>query len=153
MNAHGTYVVPCLLSALLVLTVLAPDADAVDRRPEGAIEAFLSSQESDQETADSQGSAVADLNGDGRPEIVLVWTSLGPTYWQNYLTVLSQTGNGYKPVASIALEGEAKLSSVKYGIIRVGQTVYAKGDPKCCPSIKKQAKYRWIGRKIVEMKE
>jgi hypothetical protein len=141
------------LFAFVVLAALAHGVDAFDGESERAVKVFLSSQETDSEGADSQGFAVADLNGDGKSEIVLVWTFLGPTYWQNNLTILSRAGKGYKPVASLALVGEAKLSSVEKGIIRVDQTIYAKDDPKCCPSIKKQAEYRWTGRKIEEVKE
>jgi hypothetical protein len=117
-----------------------------------AVQKFLSSQKSENEDAESQGSAVADLNGDGKSEIVLVWTTMGPTYWHNTLTVLTKTSRGYKPAASIPLIGEAKLSSTKGGIISVDQKVYAKKDPICCPSIKKQMKYRWQGKKISEVK-
>lgn len=122
------------------------DADA-------AIEKFLASNKSDSEGAESQGSAVADLNGDGKPEIILVWTTMGPTYWHNTLTVFTKTSGGYKPVASSPLTGEAKSPSAKGGIIFVDQVVYAKKDPLCCPTIKKRAKYRWLGKKILEVKK
>jgi len=118
-----------------------------------AIKKFLSSQKSEGEDTDSQGSAIADLNGDGKSEIVLVWTVLGPTYWRNTLTVFSKTAGGYEPVASLQLTGEAKLSSVKGGIITLDQKVYAKNDPVCCPTIEKKAKYRWVGKKISEVRK
>jgi hypothetical protein len=117
-----------------------------------AIQRFLSSQKSKDESAESQGTAVADLNGDGKSDIVLVWTLLGPTYWHNTLTVFTKTAAGYKPAASFPLTGEAKLSSVKGGIIFVDQNVFAKNDPLCCPSVKKRLKYRWLGKKILEVK-
>lgn len=118
-----------------------------------AIQSFLSSQKADGEDAALQASKVVDLNGDGKSEVVLVWTLLGPTYWSNTLTVFALTPTGYKPVASFPLLGEAKLASVKNGIIIVDQMVLAKKDPLCCPSIKKQGKYRWLGKKIVEIKK
>jgi hypothetical protein len=117
-----------------------------------AVKRFLSSQKSETESAESQGDAIADLNGDGKSEIILVWTLMGPTYWHNTLTILSKVANGYKDVASFQLIGEAKLSKVKDGIIIVDQTVYAKNDPLCCPSIKKQMKYRLVGKRISEVK-
>lgn len=117
------------------------------------VESFLSSQESERESTELQGSTAADLNGDGREEIVFVWTLLGPTYWRNSLTVLSKTENGYRAVASLKLMGEAKLAFVKDGVVFVNQKVYRKGDPICCPSLSKQLKYRWRGNKIVELKE
>ena len=120
-----------------------------------AIESFLFSKQSDiefeRESAVPSGSTVADLNGDGKSEIILVWTLLGPTYWRNTLTVFTKTATGYKPVASLPLNGEAKLSSAKAGIIVVDQVVYAKNDPICCPSIKGLLKYRWLGKQILEV--
>jgi hypothetical protein len=67
------------------------------------------------------------------------------------LTVFSKSASGYNPVASFQLTGEAKLSSVKDGIISLDQKVYAKNDPVCCPTINKKAKYRWVGKKISEV--
>jgi hypothetical protein len=45
---------------------------------------FLAAQRSHEESTQAQGSAIADLNGDGKPKIVLVWTTLGPTYMAQY---------------------------------------------------------------------
>ena len=125
-------------------------SDAKDA--EEAIKNYLSSQKSETEDAQSQDSAIADLNGDGKSEIILVWTLLGPTYWHNTLTILTKTSGGYKAVATFNLKGEAKLSSVKGRIIFVEEKVYGKKDPICCPSIKKQGKYRWVGKNITEIK-
>ena len=120
-----------------------------------AIKSFLSSQGSEiafeRESAASQGSTVADLSGDGKSEIILVWTLFGPTYWRNTLTVFTKTAAGYTPDASLPLNGEAKLSSAKAGIIVVDQVEYAKNDALCCPSIKGLVKYRWLGKQIVEL--
>lgn len=114
----------------------------------GIMKSFLSSLESESESTELQGSAVEDLNGDGQLEIVFVWTLLGPTYWRNNLTVLAKTANGYQQAAEFSLEGYANLSSVMNGLIYVDQTLYAENDGRCCPSIKKQMKYRWIGKTI-----
>ena len=118
-----------------------------------AIKNFLAAQSTESEDAQSVGNAVYDLNGDGKPEIVLLWVLLGPTYSSNSLTVFSKTAAGYKPAASFPLMGIAtNLASVNGRIIRVDQQFLANNDPRCCPSIKKQMKYRWVGRKILEVK-
>ncbi len=133
---------------IFFVTCLVYQVCATDQQAEKTIENFLISQQSDHENAVYQGSAIADLNDDGREELVLVWTLLGPTYWQNNLAVFIKTKKGYKQNASMPLIGEAKLSTVEKSVINVDQVVYAKGDPKCCPSIEKQMKYRWNGAKI-----
>jgi hypothetical protein len=145
-----------LLVFFVALSIFALSTQAsqqsVDKEAEKVIKDYLSSQKTDSEDADSQGSAIADLNGDGKPEIVLVWTLMGPTYWHNTLTVLAKTNEGYKPVASFNLKGEATLSSLKGGIIYIDEKVYGKKDAICCPSIKKDGKYRWVGKAITEVK-
>jgi hypothetical protein len=123
----------------------ASDADA-------AVKRFLSSKKTADESAESAGSAVGDLDGDGKPELALVWTTMGPTYWSNTLTVFSKSTGAYKPLASFDLDGMAQLSSVKGGVISVDQTVYAKGDPICCPTVKKMMRYRLVGKKISQVK-
>jgi hypothetical protein len=112
---------------------------------------FLAAQRSHEESTQAQGSAIADLNGDGKPEIVLVWTTLGPTYWHNTLTLFSQTSGRYKPVSSLPLNGEARLSSAKDGVIVVNQTMYGKNDPLCCPTVKKQMEYQWSANKLSQL--
>src|SRR5215216_2692171 len=114
--------------AFVGLSIFAFSAHAfqqnTDKEVEKAIKSYLSSKKSDTEDTDSQDSAIADLNGDGKSEIVLVWTLLGPTYWHNTLTILTKTNQGYKPIASLDLNGEAKLTSVKGGIIFTDEKVY-----------------------------
>jgi hypothetical protein len=137
-----------VLVALVVLCFSDHIAYALDQKDtDEAIQKFLSSQKSEGDDAQAQGSAVSDLNGDGKSEIILVWTLLGPTYWHNTLTVFTKTTTGYKPVASLPLKGEAKLSSAKGGIILVDEMIFAKSDPQCCPSIKKLVSTAGWGRK------
>ncbi|MBC8017944.1 MAG: hypothetical protein H7X83_05420 [Verrucomicrobia bacterium] len=117
------------------------------------ISKYLSSIPGKQESAEASGSALADLNSDGKSEIVLVWTLLGATYWHTTLTIFSHSAKGYKHLSSLPLNGLAKLSSADNGIIAIDQTMYAKNDPTCCPSIKKRVTYKWTGTKIVEIKD
>ena len=147
----------CRFVSLLVLSVglliFAHPARGLEQKDaDEAIKKFLSSQKSETESAETQDTATADLNGDGKSELVLVWALMGPTYSSNTLTVFSKTAEGYTPAASLPLTGQAKLTSVKNGIILVEQKVLAKNDPLCCPSIKKQMKYRWVGKKISAVK-
>lgn len=142
-----------LLTVMISTLIFSQAAYALEPVAEKAIKKYLKLQGSKHEYTESQGIAVSDLNGDGKSEIVLVWTLLGPTYWRNTLTIFTETPKGYKPVSSLELEGEAHLSSVKNGIINIEQKTYGEDDPRCCPSIKKQIKYRWQGNKILKLKE
>jgi hypothetical protein len=107
-----------ILIALAGVPLFAHPSQALQQNDaDEAIKRFLSSQKSDREDAQAQGSAVADLNGDGKSEVVLVWILMGPTYSHSTLTILSMVGTEYKAVASFQLMGEAELSSVKSGVI------------------------------------
>ena len=148
-----------ILSAFLITVVSCVSALAhaphspAQGEEDKAVKTFLSSQKSGDEDPQSVGTASADLDGDGKPELVLLWVLLGPTYSSNTLTVFSKTDAGYKPVASLPLDGIAtKLSSVKGGIIFVDQELFTKKDPRCCPSIKKQMRYRLLDKKLIEVK-
>jgi hypothetical protein len=122
-----------------------------DQEGDAAIERYLSAQTSDGEGTKSLGRASSDLDGDGQPEVILLWVLMGPTYWRSTLTVFSKTAGVYEAAASLPLEGTATLSSVKDGIIVLKREVFAKNDPLCCPSLQKQVRYKWIGRKISEV--
>jgi hypothetical protein len=127
------------------------DSELSPHAADTIVKNFLAAQRSHEESTQEQGSAIADLNGDGKPEIVLVWTTSGPTYWHYTLTVFSQTSGGYKPVSSLPLNGEAQLSSAKDGVIVVKQTMYGKNDPLCCPTVKKQMEYQWSANKLSQL--
>lgn len=143
-KASSLFIVVSLLTLVWSASVFAEDFKS-------RIESdFISSMHNEEarEYAKSQGSILVDLDGDGKEELVIVWTLLGPTYWHNTLTVLTKDSGTYTPVASLPLIGEAKLASVKNGIITVDQKVYANDDPRCCPTIEKQFDYRWDGERI-----
>jgi hypothetical protein len=142
-----------LLTAFVSLSLFAHAAPALAQGDaDAAVKRFLASKKTAEESAESSGSAVGDLDGDGKPELALVWTTMGPTYWSNTLTVFAKTTGSYKPFASFDLDGLATLTSVKGGVIVVDQTMYAKGDPICCPTVKRMMRYRLVGKKISPVK-
>mgnify|MGYP001440345132 FL=1 len=91
------------------------------------------------------------MNANGTDELILLWTALGPTYWQNHLTIFSTENDIYAPVATLPLTGEAKLNSVDKNIIHVDHKLPGKNDPRCCPSIEKQIHYQWQKDTIVKV--
>jgi hypothetical protein len=98
----------------------------------------------------SEWGSAGRLNGDGKAELVLVWVQLGPTYFYNHLTVFIDEGRKYRTLTT-PLSGEAKLLGVKGGVILVEQKTLGPKDPRCCPSVVKQVKFRWDGKKIQQL--
>jgi hypothetical protein len=122
---------------------LALDAAEADR----LVKRYLATQKTPDMDAQAQQQIVADLNGDGKPEIVLLWSLLGPTYWYTKLSVLVPAGKAAQ--ASVAdITGLAETLRVDGGAIVVDTLVLGKNDPRCCPSVKKQVRYRWSGTKL-----
>lgn len=140
------------ISALLALPTAKAEPSTAESK---AIERFLKahSNPDDQENAEMQGNAIAYLDNDKVPEIVLVWTTLGPTYWRNTLSVLKKVGNEYREAASQSLEGEAVLDRVQSQTILVRQKVRAPNDPICCPSIERVKPYQFINGKLVPTRQ
>lgn len=142
-----------LLTAITLAISLQTAASTLDKKAtDVAINKYLATQKTAEEDAQSIESSIADLNSDGKPEIVLLWASMGPTYASTNLTVLTDAGKGYTPAATFGLNGQADAVTVKNGVILVDQQVLAKNDPLCCPSLKKVGKYRWSGNKLLELK-
>lgn len=136
------------MTAFLLISCVAVSAE------QSAVEDFLQAQTNNtfglEEGAELQNYIITDLDQDASPEIVLVWTTLGKTYWRNTLTVLSKKRMGYEAVATLPLTGEAKLTSVKENIITVDQRIYTKEDPVCCPTQNKTFRYIYQKESLFE---
>ena len=137
---------------LSTIAVVAAGAAQAFTAPEGdaLIKHFLASKKTPDLDPSELGKALVDLNGDGKPELVLVWVQLGPTYFYNHLTVFVDEGRKYRTLTT-PLTGEAKLLGVKGGVIYIEEKTLGPKDPRCCPSVVKQVKYRWDGRKIQQL--
>jgi hypothetical protein len=85
-------------------------------------------------------------------ERVVLWTSLGPTYWSNHLGVLSQQNGQWKSLATLSLAGaEATLEAVTSdGLISVNAKTPGPNDPVCCPSQQKTLHFRYAKGQLVE---
>lgn len=148
--------VPVLRSTCLLLVLAfcaharaaAPDTDQARR----IAEQFLATRQASagpQEAYEAGDVAVADLDGDGEPEVVVLWTMLGPTYWHHGVTVLSRKGPHYVPAG----ETDEPLGSVEGMVVRNG-TVELKtkwpgpNDARCCPTVPRTLRYRWSAGKL-----
>jgi hypothetical protein len=140
-----------VLTVFLLAAAAAGTAQAFTA-PEGdvLIKHFLASKKTSDLDLSEIGKALVDLNGDGKAELVLVWVQLGPTYFYNHLTVFVDEGRKYRTLTT-PLTGEVKLLGVKGGVILIEQKTLGPKDPRCCPSVVKQVKYRWDGRKIQQL--
>jgi len=80
-------VLACLLGLVLVVlpTPVVYELDASGSKL--VIAKFLAGQNNNQGTASANRHTIADLNGDGRPDIVLYWDVLDPTYSYPKLTL------------------------------------------------------------------
>ena len=148
---------PLLHVVMAIAILLNPLITLANPSEDRAVEKFLAEHKSveDREETELRGMTTADLDNDGVPEIVLVWTTLGPTYWRNTLSVLKKTtghSSAYREAASIPLNGEATLDRVQFGVIAVKQKMHAPNDPTCCPSIQRVMQYQWANGKLVPIK-
>jgi len=140
----------CLLGLVLVF-LATPVVHALD--DSGAkvvISQFLTRQNNNQGTPSANRHTIADLNGDGRPDIVLYWDVLGPTSAFPKLTLFLDQGKNYR-VLTTDLWGQIENLTVKGPNIIVDTLALGPNDARCCPSVKKQLRYRWTGAKLARL--
>lgn len=118
-----------------------------------AMEAYAASQASPDMGVYTEvsRSVVADLDGDGKPEVVAEINSYMGNSHFGRLVVFVESGNGLRKVA----QSEDPLGlvddiGVADGLIQVKSRWPAPNDARCCPSLEKTAHYRWQGDKVVE---
>lgn len=101
---------------------------------------------------DAIKTVIGDLDGDGKPEVVVQLALLGPTYWSYQLEVFVDRGKGYRHAGTGELWGEVQSIAIDKGIVVVKSKMPAPNDPRCCPSLDKTYRYAWKGGKVVETK-
>ncbi|NOU22261.1 MAG: hypothetical protein HOO93_10835 [Methyloglobulus sp.] len=120
-----------------------------------ALEAFLQKQIETEEGVQIQSVVKAELEpnllGEER---VVIWTLLGPAYWSNHLSVLSQPNGQWQLLATLSLGGaEATLEAVtSEGLISITAKTPGPDDPVCCPSQQQTLQYRYAKGQLVELK-
>ena len=131
------------LAALSVL--VAPLAHALDDAgARAAIDEFLRAQKIEQASAEPMQHVVADIDGDGRPDIVLLWNVMGPTWFHPKMSVFLDQGRTYRTL-TVDLSGQLEKLTVEGPLILVDTLTLGPKDPRCCPTVEKQLGFRWAG--------
>jgi hypothetical protein len=140
------------LLALAMLVASPAIAAPSDKDVEAAISAYLASKADpvNREEAVAIGNTVADLDKDGAEEIVLTWSTMGASYSHDNLSVLKGAAGSFTEAATFSVNGTTEKPQVKDGVITVEQMTFAKGDPMCCPSVKKTVTYNFDGKALTE---
>jgi hypothetical protein len=129
----------------------APDAATVADVVQRYVASANREAELNRESIEGGQTVVADLDGDGKAEIVLLTTLLGATYWNCSVTVFTDRGKGHVVAASTDTPlGMVDSIAVKDGSIHVSAKWPAPNDSRCCPSLQRTTAYAWQGNQLVE---
>ena len=102
---------------------------------------------------------LGDLDGDGTPETVVLYTiegQSGSNTHVQYLAVFAMNGNRLVPVTWTEVGGKSRrsmdLRSVDRKVITFDTISYAPEDPSCCPSIRGTTSYVLNGKALLEQR-
>jgi hypothetical protein len=94
-----------------------------------------------------------DVNGDGRDDLVVLFTLQRGDLWVQFLTVLSSAGT---PLATTEVSRKgvraADLDRANGPVIQLATKTYRTEDSMCCPSVPGRASYLLRGRRLSEIK-
>jgi hypothetical protein len=140
------------LPVFAALFMLAPHAQALDENGAKAVIAkFMGSQKIEGMDTSARHHVITDLNGDGQPDIVLLWDALGPTFGYSRMSIFLDQGKNYRTLTT-DLGGQVEKLSVKGSTIVVDSLMPGPNDARCCPTRKVQMRYQWTGGKLVMLK-
>ncbi|WP_350282772.1 VCBS repeat-containing protein [Nitrosomonas sp.] len=142
-----------------ILLVAIQSLSAADPNPaqvEKTVRAYISkaNQEAalNRESVEESQVVTADLNGDGRVEIILWSTRYGGTYAFSDVTVFTDAGRGYQVAAGTTEAlGMVESIEVKNNLIHIHAVWPGPNDPRCCPTVKKTAVYQWQGKALADV--
>ena len=142
----------CFRFLLIFLLAITP-AHSEESQTSNAITSFLQGQETETESAELQYSEIANLDDDDNPEVIIVWSRLGATWWSNHLTVLKRTGKEFITLDTRDISGMPDALAVSEGLIRIARRVHGPGDARCCPKKRETVTYTLSDGSLTETKE
>lgn len=157
MNGGKSFKSFCLLMLAVNWAVPGLSESGAKLKPlsDPALEAVLQQQIDPEEGVQLRSMVKSELEP-GLPgeEQVVLWTLLGPSYWSNHLSVLSQQVGQWRLLATLSLDGTvATLETVTTdGLISMAAKTPGPNDPICCPSQQKTLHYRYGRGQLVEVK-
>jgi hypothetical protein len=96
-----------------------------------------------------------DLNGDGQEDAIVLFTIEGEGGAQvgyQYLAAIYHEENGWKPQATIGVEGSATgLTQAGPDTFNLNALTLGPDDALCCPTLEVPQKYRWVGDHFVQI--
>lgn len=139
---------PCLSVLLIGVALAAGPARALDERgAQVLIDKFVKTQKLDEGEPSPGRHVIADLDGDGRQDLVLQWDVMGPTSSWPKLTVFIDQGRSWR-VLTTDLSGQIEDVAVSGSTIRVDALMPGPKDPRCCPTRKTRTSYRWANGRL-----
>ncbi len=122
---------------------------ALDASQRRALQGFLKKRsEPGHGDAQADKALLADLDGDGQPELVLLWTFMGPTFALSQVALFTGGAGGWRERASADIVGQAQSMAIERGEIRIATLRLGPRDARCCPSVKSLQRLRWVGSKL-----
>lgn len=93
----------------------------------------------------------ADLDADGREELVVLWGLFGASSSWPALTVFREGPRGWREAGTRDLAGRPGRLVVQGREIVLELRSPTPDDPRCCPSGSDTRRFRWDGRALVEL--
>lgn len=150
-----------LIAVIATLMSLSASASAQDA-DKAAIDKYIAAQakrERGEEYPDARKVLTGDLNKDGAPETVVLYTIEGQNGSNNhiqYLGVFKRTNGNLVYVTHTSVGGKSyrdvELDSISNGLIDLTTMGFAKKDPSCCPTLKGKARYKLALGKLVAVR-
>jgi hypothetical protein len=150
-----------IILAVAALT-FAASVGTAQNGDKAAIDKFISAQatrDHGEEYPDARKVVTGDLDKDGVPETVVLYTIEGQNGSNNhvqYLAVFTRANRQLVHLTHTSVGSksyrDAELDSISNGLINLTTLGFAKNDPACCPTLKGKAWYKLALGRLIPVK-